>query len=260
MNIPRILLFLHLLLGPVILALGQQPEREIYELRVYHIESQEQERRLDNYLETAFLPALHRAGISDVGVFKPLLADKDEAGSKTYVFIPYKNMEQFIELPEKLALDKRHQEDGNDYINAPHDAPVYRRMEIQLMRAFQGMPSYKIPALNGPKKNRVYELRSYESATEKLHVNKVDMFNEGEVDIFDRLGFNAVFYGEVIAGSNMPNLIYMTTFSDMESEIAHWDAFRTDPEWEEMKVMEKYQNNVSRNDTKLLFPTDYSDI
>ena len=56
------------------------------------------------------------------------------------------------------------------------------------------------------------------------------------------------------------NLVYMTTFSDMDSEIAHWDAFRTDPQWEEMKVMEEYQNNVSRNDTKLLFPTDYSDI
>jgi hypothetical protein len=34
----------------------------------------------------------------------------------------------------------------------------------------------------------------------------------GEVPLFVRLGFNAVFYGEVIVGSHMPNLMYMTTF------------------------------------------------
>lgn len=262
MNITRIShsLFLLLFLGPLIAAFGRQSERDIYELRIYHIENPDQENRLDDYLEKAFLPALHRAGINHAGVFKPLLSDKDEAGTKVYVFIPYRNINQYMELPGKLALDKKHEKDGKDYIDAPHDKPVYKRMEIQLMQAFEGMPKFKAPTLNGPKKNRVYELRSYESATEKLYVNKVKMFNEGEIDIFDRLGFNAVFYGEVIAGSNMPNLVYMTTFSDMDSEIAHWDAFRTDPQWEKMKVMEEYQNNVSRNDTRLLFPTDYSDL
>ena len=33
-------------------------------------------------------------------------------------------------------------------------------------------------------KNRVYELRTYESAHEKLGQLKVDMFNNGEVPIF----------------------------------------------------------------------------
>ena len=262
MNISEIYpsFFLLFFLCPLFAVFGHQSERDIYELRIYHIENQEQERILDNYLENAFLPALHRAGIKPVGVFKPLLSDKAEAGKKIYVFIPYRNISQYMELPGKLTLDKKHEKDGNGYIEAPHDKPVYKRMEVQLMRAFEGMPTYKMPMLKGPKSKRVYELRSYESATEKLHINKVKMFNEGEIDIFDRLGFNPVFYGEVIVGSNMPNLIYMTTFSDMDSEITHWDAFRTDPQWEEMKVMEEYQNNVSRNDTKLLFPTDYSDI
>lgn len=262
MNISKIYpsFFLLFFLCPLITVFGHQSERDIYELRVYHIENQEQERRLDNYLENAFLPALHRAGIKRVGVFKPLLSDKEEAGKKVYVFIPYRNIDQYMELPRKLTLDKKHEKDGRDYIHAPHDKPVYKRMEVQLMRAFEGMPAYKMPGLNGPKSKRVYELRSYESGTEKLHINKVKMFNEGEIDIFDRLGFNPVFYGEVIAGANMPNLIYMTTFSDMDSEIVHWEAFRSDPQWEEMKVMEEYQNNVSRNDTRLLFPTEYSDI
>ena len=77
--------------------------------------------------------------------------------------------------------------------------------------------------------------------------------------LFDRLDFNAVFYGEVISGSIMPNLMYMTTFSNQESREAHWDAFREAPEWKELVAMPKYQNNVSHADLYFLYPTAYSD-
>ncbi|MEI9809692.1 MAG: hypothetical protein WDO16_18540 [Bacteroidota bacterium] len=51
----------------------------------------------------------------------------------------------------------------------------------------------------------MYELRSYESATEKIFKNKVQMFNEGdEIGLFKKLGFNAVFYSEVIAAAKCP--------------------------------------------------------
>ena len=58
----------------------------------------------------------------------------------------------------------------------------------------------------------------------------------------------------------MPNLVYMTTFENLESRNAHWDAFRNDPDWEEMSSLEKYQNTVSHADIYLLHPTAYSDI
>ena len=48
---------------------------------------------------------------------------------------------------------------------------------------------------------------------------------------FEKLGFNAVFFGDVISGSDMPNLMYMTTFVDRESRDAHWTAFVDSPEW-----------------------------
>jgi len=239
---------------------SQTQSRDIYELKIYHIESPEQEKRLDNYLENAYLPALHKAGIAKVGVFKPLLSDEKEAGTKVYVFVPYTDLQQFEELPGKLEKDAQYLTKGKDYIDAPHDNPPYKRIETTLMRAFTGMPNFQEPKLNGPKKDRVYELRSYESATEKQYLNKVKMFNDGEIEIFDRLGFNAVFYAEVIAGARMPNLVYLTTFEDMESEKAHWKAFSTDPQWDKMKVMEEYQNNMNRNDARLLYPADYSDL
>ena len=66
------------------------------------------------------------------------------------------------------------------------------------MSAFENMPNMFAPEFEVPKSDRIYELRSYESPTEEYYKRKVAMFNEGgEITLFDRLGFNAVFYAEV---------------------------------------------------------------
>lgn len=122
-------------------------------------------------------------------------------------------------------------------------------------------PAMTIPDFRSEKKDRVYELRSYESATEKLHQNKVHMFNEGgEISLFERLGFNAIFYGEVVSGSRMPNLMYMTSFENRKERDAHWQAFRVDAEWKILSAKPEYQNNVSRNEQILTRPAEYSDF
>jgi hypothetical protein len=164
-------------------------------------------------------------------------------------------------LPAKLAEDKVYQSSGAEYINAVYDSPPYTRMEIILLQAFPLAPQMQLPALKGDRKERVYELRSYESYTEKIFKNKVQMFNEGgEIDLFKRLNFNAVFYSEVIAGSKMPNLMYMTTFENMADRDAHWKTFVDDPFWKKLSAMPEYQKNVSLNDKKFLRPTAYSDF
>jgi hypothetical protein len=107
----------------------------------------------------------------------------------------------------------------------------------------------------------VYELRSYESASEKIFRNKVQMFNAGgEIKLFDRLGFNAIFYSEVLFGPKMPNLMYMTSFANMPAREAHWKAFGADPEWKKLAALPEYQNNVSHIDITFLRPTDYSGL
>ena len=51
-------------------------------------------------------------------------------------------------------------------------------------------------------------MRSYESPTDGLYKNKVHMFNEGgEIDLFKKLEFNAVFYADVLSGSKMPKVL-----------------------------------------------------
>lgn len=244
--------------GPLVRAAGMPPAQEYYQLKVYHLQSPEQEEQVDRFLEEAFLPALHRAGISTVGVFKTM---EDAPERRIYVLIPYRNLEQIGRIAEKLDKDREYLVAGSPYLDAAHDSAPYQRIETILLKAFEGMPRLALPDLKAPKKDRVYELRSYESPTEKLHRNKVRMFNQGnEIGLFRRLGFNAVFYGSVLAGGQMPNLMYMTTFEGKADRDQHWDAFRADPEWERLSGMKEYQNNVSKSDILFLRPADYSDI
>lgn len=236
------------------------PSREYYELRTYHFKNAAQQERVETYLERALLPALHRFGIRKIGVFKPIESDS-AYGRKLIVLIPFRSLDEFDGLPGKLSADKQYLADGKDYIDAPYDNPPYSRIEIAVLKAFSGMPECAVPNLKAPANERVYELRSYEGHTEKIYHNKVKMFNDGdEVGLFKRLGFNAVFYAEVIAGSTMPNLMYMTTFENQASRDEHWKAFSNDPQWKKLSGMPEYQHNVSKNVTRFFTPTNYSDL
>lgn len=241
-------------------AQGSSGEQPLLQIKIYHFESAQQEQAVDRYLREAYIPALHRAGIEPVGVFKPLGQDTT-SDRRTYVLLPFDSFERFRSLSEILQNDRRHQTGGADYIETSHSNPAYSYIESILLEAFSHAPRVRVPDLEAPRSERVYELRSYGSATEALNRNKVEMFNEGgEVALFRRLGFNAVFYGNVLSGGEMPNLMYMTSFENMESRDAHWETFVDDPEWKELSSMEKYQNNVSRISIQFLRSADYSDI
>ncbi|WP_343524558.1 NIPSNAP family protein [Pedobacter sp.] len=235
---------------------------DFYQIKIYHLKTEAQEKMVDDYLQKAYLPALHRCGIAKVGVFKPIVTGQALVTEKLiYVFIPLKSFNGILELDKKLAKDKQYTADGKDYLDAVYKEVPFERLESIVLKAFEGAPHFMLPDLKSPMKERVYELRSYEAPTEKYFRNKVQMFNKGdEIGLFKRLNFNAVFYGEVIAGSRMPNLMYLTTFENKTDRDAHWKAFSADEYWKKLSAMPEYQHNVSKNDTKFVYPTDYSDI
>lgn len=240
-------------------AFAFQGGREFFEIKIYHLKTPEQSKRVEDYLKNAYIPAVHRAGIKKVGVFKPVVDSAAEM--LIYVLIPYTSMEQFEKLYATLEKDQQHLSAGTDYINAVYTDPPYTRIESILLKAFEGMHSFYSPKFSTPVADRVYELRSYEGHTEKIYRNKVEMFNKGdEIGLFKRLGFNAVFYGEVLVGSKMPNLMYMTSFENRASRDAHWKAFTQDPQWKTLSGMSEYKNNVSKNTIVFLKPTDYSEM
>ena len=238
----------------------RKPTREYYQLTVYRFSTADQEKVLDNYMENALLPAYHRMGINQVGVFKSL-ANDTVAIKQLYVFLPLKSFEMAAKISDNLLKDQAYQSAGAAYINALYTTPPYTRMETILLKAFSLAPKMQLPNLKSEKKDRIYELRSYESATEKIYQKKVHMFNEGdEIGLFKRLNFNAVFYSEVIAGSKMPNLMYMTCFENRADRDAHWNSFVNDEHWKKLSAMPEYKNTVSRNEITFLRPANYSDF
>jgi hypothetical protein len=123
------------------------------------------------------------------------------------------------------------------------------------------MPVFRVPKYTTAPSERIYELRSYESATEAKATKKIEMFNEGgEIGIFESVGSNAVFYGQVLLGSNKPRLMYMTTYADMKSHDEHWKAFVASEGWKKLSAMEEYKNTVTKALPYLLHPTSYSDF
>lgn len=239
---------------------GKKSKQEFYQLRIYHYSTTQQEQILDAYLQNALLPALHRNGISKAGVFKAIA--NDTASDKSiYILVPFKSIDAVTKVENKIFADAAYQTAGAAFINAHYKTPAYTRIEMILLKAFALAPQMQMPNLKAAPKDRVYELRSYESPSEKIFRNKVHMFNEGdEIGLFKRLNFNAVFYSEVLAGSKMPNLMYMTSFESMEDRNAHWKAFGSDSAWIKLKNMPAYQNNVSHIDITFLKGVEYSDF
>ncbi len=238
---------------------AQGGPRQYYQLKIYTLETDEQVKITDNYLKEIYLPALKKLKISNIGVFKTRPNEKDTI-IKIYLLIPFSSLSEFQALDDQLTKVQTNHSGNSEYHTALYDKPPFQRVASILLKAFKDMPSIQPSPLEGTRKDRIYELRSYESPTETYFLNKIDMFNDGgEIELFKRLNFNSVFYGEVIAGPKMPNLMYMTTFSNQESRDLHWKLFVDAPEWKEMSSLPKYQNNVSHIDITFLYPTAYSD-
>jgi|WetSurMetagenome_2_1015567.scaffolds.fasta_scaffold00125_17 hypothetical protein len=240
---------------------GMAPAKQMYyEIKIYRVGQAAQAVVIDKYLKEAFIPAMHRAGIGTVGVFKPVEADT-AYGKLIYVFVPYKTAEEYFTVFDKLAADQVYQQAGKEFLDAPVANPPFDRYESVFLKAFAMMPQFKTYKYSTPPSERIYELRSYESGTEAKALNKIQMFNEGgEIAIFEKVGSNAVFYGQVLFGSQKPRLMYLTTYADMKSHDDHWNTFRNHPDWLALKAKPEYQGNTSKTKPFLCHPTDYSDF
>ena len=69
----------------------ESPEgRTFFQLKVYSFASEAQIEVVDDYLEGAYIPALKRAGLQDIGVFKTK-KNSPETENLTYVLVPFKS-------------------------------------------------------------------------------------------------------------------------------------------------------------------------
>lgn len=225
--------------------------QEFYELRLYHLRQGSMQKRFDEFLKNAYVPALNRAGISTVGVFNVMVGPDSPT---VYLLLPHKDLASFATLGDRMSRDEEFVK--SDGVNASPDDPLFVRMESSLMVSFDGLPQLVVP----PKQSRIFELRTYESHSKKANKTKIAMFNKGEIAIFKRTGLAPVFFGETLVGSKMPNLTYMLTFDDMAARDKNWATFVADPEWKKLNSIPQYATAVSNISNVLLRPAAYSQI
>lgn len=233
-------------------------EPQFLELQQYQLLHGPKRGLMHEYLEHVAIPAYSRLGIGPVGVFQVVYG----ANAPTlFVLLPHSSAESLATATHRLLDDQTYMRDGADFVNASLADPVYVRKEVSLMRAFSEMPRVEVPSQKAEGKSRIFELRTYESHSEKAAKKKIEMFNEGgEIPIFRRVGLQPVFFGETIAGPKMPNLTYMLAFDDMAARDAAWKAFSDDPDWKKLAADPQYADTVSAISDIILRPTGYSQI
>jgi hypothetical protein len=236
---------------------GGAARRDYYDVRTYRLRQAADQPRLDAYLEQAAIPALNRMGVKNVGVFTQSQPAEHPA---VHVLIPYPSIELFTSATDRLAEDEVYQRAGEAYLSSPKDQPAFDRIDSCLLRAFSGIPQLELPTYSLARKPRIFEIRIYESHSESKALKKVEMFNVGEIQAMRDAGLAPIFFGQALAGADLPHLTYLLSAETREVHQDHWKVFGKHPVWQRLKNDPQYADTVSKITNRFLIPTSYSQI
>jgi hypothetical protein len=208
---------------------GAGVKNAIYELRYFHLRNGTQIQRTADFLSKYYLPAAQRAGMGPFGFFSALIGEQSPFVLALTSYASWAAMETGI---EKMAADKEFQKGFGEY----NSELSYIRMENSVLRAFDSIPAIEVPAGEGNRAPRIFELRTYESPNVRASKTKIKMFDDAEIKIFRRCGMAPVFFGETLIGRNLPSLTYMLAYDDLAMRDKVWRAFGADPEWQKLRA------------------------
>jgi hypothetical protein len=233
--------------------------RQYYVLRKYFLRQGPQVALTEKYVATALIPALNRFGIAPVGVFNLSIGPETPV---LYLLLPCASLETLVNADLHLRGDQEFLAAADAFWNAPAASPALERVESTLLIAFEGWPQLTLPPATATKGKRVFQMRTYESPSDRDHVRKVAMFHAGEFQIFQKVGFWNVFFGDALIGARLPQLTYMLSFPDLNQMNDLWAAFRDDPDWKKLNTVADYNFEpiVSNITNLVLTPAAYSQI
>jgi hypothetical protein len=212
--------------------------------------------RTNDFLSKAYLPALQKAGVGPIGAFGSMIG---EGSPFTLLVTQFPDAATWEGAGRRLREDKDLAKASETYYGGPLQ---FVRMELALLRGFRTMPAIEVPPAQADKKTHIFELRTYESNNPRTLARKIRMFDEGEIALFRKLNMTPVFFGETIAGRNMPNLTYMLAYDDLTAREKAWGTFVAHPEWEKMKSQPGVSDAeiVSNISNSILRPLPFSPI
>lgn len=233
-------------------------KNQYFELIRYYLHQGERESMVENFYREAAIPAFNRIGINTIGVFSPVYGGNDH---QLYVLIPHPSLEAIYYNNEKLLHDKVFLSRGSDFLNSLLNKSAFINMEKTILRAFNYLPEIQLPANLKKNETRIFEMRIYQSPGIAAAKKKIEMFNEGgELEIFKKTGLRPVFFGETIIGRDMPNLLYLLVFENMDTREKNWNKFENHPDWIKLKSEPDYADLVSSITDIILKPTICSQI
>lgn len=238
-------------------AAAAPPKPSIFTLTRFQLRNgpENQRQRAADFLK-AYIPVARRAGVGPIGVFSGSVA---EDSPFMLALVSYPGLAEMEALEPKVNSDP----EFHQAVTAWYAGGLpYMRLETSLLRAFAGMPAIAVPPAEGRKSPRLFELRTYESPTYLTLERKIKMFEQGEIEIFRRVGLLPVFFGRTLAGRNLPNLTYMVAHDDWAARERNWRAFGADPEWQKLRAQPGLSDAeiVSNISNVLLSPLPFSEI
>jgi hypothetical protein len=227
--------------------------RQLYEWRTYRQDDKAKHALLHAYLKDAVLPAARQVGLGPIGVFTEI---GDQATPSLHVLAVYPDAATYARAREAIEADASYKKAAADYLAAKKEDPAFRQIDSWLLLAFAAAPKITPPS----KKPRVFEVRTYKNHGEDRARAKINMFNDGEIDIFPKCGFENVFFGEALAGTGLPCLKYMLAAPDMAANEAGWKTFISHPDFVRMREDPKYADTQPEITKLFLEPTGYSEV
>jgi len=231
-------------------SINQSTQKEIYEWRIYTLTSNDT--LLDTFFQKTLIPAYNRQNVL-VGAFT--LYKKTDTEKRMYLFI-YPDIATYHKVKQEIWKDSAFKKEAQSFYDTTAATPVYTRFDTYLSEAFDRIPVHK----KADKNRTLFELRTYYSPNEEANKRKVDMFNKMELDLFDKVGINPVFYGDILAGPGMPALLYLTWYKDEETRNSAWKTFGSHPEWHAMKDLPAYAYTATKVESVFLSPLTYSQL
>ena len=107
----------------------------------------------------------------------------------------------------------------------------------------------------------LYELRHYDIRSSRGLTQVTGRFAEHVLPIWDRLGIVPVGFWSVLVGSPSPRLTYLLPWEDLAQRQAVWEAFESDPEWQQVRqeTNDSWGGSPIHTFTSTIIqPTDYS--
>lgn len=233
---------------------GRIDKPGLYELRIYRMHQGPQGGQMDQWLTQRAIPLHQKHGFAPMGFFHVSIGDLTP---KLIQVIAYRSLAEREARWAALESDPDWTAIVNELAADLHQ-PAFDDLEVRFLKALPFSPAWEpTPA---DKRHKIYEIRTYQSPSERQLGVLIHRFASGEVDVFHRSGFVPVLYSYEIAGSMMPNLTYLIPFDSSEARDEDWGKFGRDPQWKTLLAeSDRLGGDVVKRITNyILSPTHYS--